>query len=204
MKNKKLIKDFDISSFKMSGGMIGGGGVDPPTTTKGDISGFDTTYARVPIGADDQVLTADSAEALGLAWKTAGGGATVTNQNTINNTSRFELGTSYSTLMTITLPNRAGGKYMAQANANYSVDDSNVRWIAFGIFQNGVLVQESRAIMDDLTDNSAVIGVVATGDLDGTDLTVRARANISAHVMINGHLGTTTPGIMTFSTIEIS
>ena len=26
MKNKKLIKDFDISSFKMSGGMIGGGG----------------------------------------------------------------------------------------------------------------------------------------------------------------------------------
>jgi len=73
MKNKKLIKDFDISSFKMSGGMIGGGGVDPPTTTKGDISGFDTTYARVPVGADGTVLTADSTTALGIGYAAAGG-----------------------------------------------------------------------------------------------------------------------------------
>ena len=50
----------------MSGG-IGGGeaGIDPPTTTKGDISGFDTSYARIPIGSNGQVLEADSTEALG-------------------------------------------------------------------------------------------------------------------------------------------
>tara|TARA_R110000787_G_scaffold286259_1_gene403887 strand:+ start:871 stop:1722 length:852 start_codon:yes stop_codon:yes gene_type:complete len=53
----------------MSGGMGGGeAGVDPPTTTKGDLSGFDTTFDRVPIGADTQILTADSTEALGLKW----------------------------------------------------------------------------------------------------------------------------------------
>ena len=71
---KKIIKDFDISSFKMSGGMIGGGGSNPPTTTKGDISGFDTTYARIPIGTNDQVLTADSTQALGLKWADSAGG----------------------------------------------------------------------------------------------------------------------------------
>jgi len=59
----------------MSGGMIGGGGTDPPTTTKGDISGFDTTYARIPIGTNDQVLTADSTQALGLKWADSAGGA---------------------------------------------------------------------------------------------------------------------------------
>ena len=71
---KKIIKDFDISSFKMSGGMIGGGGVNPPTTTKGDISGYDTTYARIPVGTNDQVLTADSTQALGLKWADSSGG----------------------------------------------------------------------------------------------------------------------------------
>ena len=55
---------------------MGGGeaGVDPPTTTKGDVSGFDTSYARIPIGTNNQVLTADSTEALGLKWATAAGG----------------------------------------------------------------------------------------------------------------------------------
>jgi hypothetical protein len=68
-KIKSLIKDFSISSFNYSGGMGGGeAGVDPPTTTKGDVSGYDTTFARIPIGSDTQVLTADSAQALGLKW----------------------------------------------------------------------------------------------------------------------------------------
>ena len=59
----------------MSGGMGGGEeGIDPPTTTKGDVSGFDTTYARIPIGADSTVLTADSTQALGLAWAASAGG----------------------------------------------------------------------------------------------------------------------------------
>ena len=59
----------------MSGGMIGGGGSNPPTTQKGDVSGFDTTYARIPVGANATVLTADSTTALGVAWAAAGGGA---------------------------------------------------------------------------------------------------------------------------------
>lgn len=54
----------------MSGGMGGGeSGVDVEMlTTKGDTHGFDTDNARVPIGANTTVLTADSTEALGLKW----------------------------------------------------------------------------------------------------------------------------------------
>lgn len=37
-------------------------------TTKGDIWGFSTVQARVPVGADGTVLTAASGQALGLHW----------------------------------------------------------------------------------------------------------------------------------------
>jgi hypothetical protein len=44
-----------------------------PVTTKGDLFGYDTAAARIPIGANDTVLTADSAQALGLKWAAPGG-----------------------------------------------------------------------------------------------------------------------------------
>lgn len=55
---------------------VGGGS---PLTTKGDVYGFSTTDARIPIGANDTVLTADSTQALGLKWAApaSGGGMTL-------------------------------------------------------------------------------------------------------------------------------
>ena len=41
-----------------------------PLTTKGDLFGFTTIDARIPIGSNGQVLTADSSNALGLQWQT--------------------------------------------------------------------------------------------------------------------------------------
>lgn len=50
-----------------------------PLTTKGDLYGYSTTGARVPVGTNGQVLTADSTAATGVAWATAasGGGLTL-------------------------------------------------------------------------------------------------------------------------------
>ena len=57
---------------------IGGGGLSSPLTTKGDVWGYSTTNARIPVGTNGQVLTADSAEALGVKWASpaSGGGMT--------------------------------------------------------------------------------------------------------------------------------
>ena len=48
-----------------------------PLTTKGDLYGFSTVDARIPIGTNNQVLTADSAQALGLKWATPSSGGKV-------------------------------------------------------------------------------------------------------------------------------
>ncbi len=53
-----------------------------PLTTKGDLLGFSTLDARIPIGTNNQVLTADSAQALGLKWATPAGGGLVWIGNT--------------------------------------------------------------------------------------------------------------------------
>ena len=48
-----------------------------PLTTKGDLYGYSTTNARIPIGTNGQVLMADSSTATGLKWAAAPGGLTL-------------------------------------------------------------------------------------------------------------------------------
>jgi hypothetical protein len=49
---------------------------NPPLTTKGDLYGFSTVPARVAVGTNGQVLTADSTATNGVAWATAASGGT--------------------------------------------------------------------------------------------------------------------------------
>ena len=49
-----------------------------PLTTKGDLFTYTTVDARIGVGANGTVLTADSAEATGLKWATPAGGGSMT------------------------------------------------------------------------------------------------------------------------------
>lgn len=69
----------DTNTVQVYNGTAWVGLAGSPLTTKGDLYGFSTLDARVPIGTNNQVLTADSAQALGLKWATpavAGSGLT--------------------------------------------------------------------------------------------------------------------------------
>jgi len=58
-----------------SAALAPGGDSGTDLTTKGDLHGYSSSNTRIPIGENDQVLTADSAQALGLKWAAASGGA---------------------------------------------------------------------------------------------------------------------------------
>jgi len=55
----------------------GGGGGSSPLTTKGDLYTYDTADARLPVGTNGQVLTANSAQATGLEWVTPSSSSTL-------------------------------------------------------------------------------------------------------------------------------
>jgi hypothetical protein len=66
------LKDTDvIQVYSGSAWVTKSGG--SPLTTKGDVYTYSTTDARLAVGANDTILTADSTTATGLKWAAAGG-----------------------------------------------------------------------------------------------------------------------------------
>jgi hypothetical protein len=72
------LKDTNATQYYSGSAWVSIGGGASPLTTKGDLYTYSTTDARLGVGTNGQVLTADSAEATGLKWATpAGGGGKV-------------------------------------------------------------------------------------------------------------------------------
>ena len=83
-----------------------------PLTTKGDVFTFSTVDARIGVGANNTVLTADSAEATGLKWATASSSLTSQSANLAADVTMTSANTYYDGA-TITL---AAGTWFIVAN----------------------------------------------------------------------------------------
>jgi hypothetical protein len=70
------LKDTNATEYYSGSAWVALGGSASPLTTKGDLYGYSTTNARVAVGTNGQVLTADSTAATGVKWATASAGAT--------------------------------------------------------------------------------------------------------------------------------
>ena len=85
-----------------------GGGGSSPLTTKGDIFGYSSANARIPVGTDGQVLTAASSQALGVKWSTGAPGSlsqAYYGYNTIGGSNTAMVtGTAYQKQITLASP----------------------------------------------------------------------------------------------------
>lgn len=128
-----------------------------PLTTKGDLYGFSTLDARIPIGTNNQVLTADSAEALGLKWATPaattpafvgcslkfGAGQSLSNATELKvafDQEYFDTNTFHDNSTNnsrITIPSGYAGKYLVMANIAITAWNNDTR---VSIFKNGSAV----------------------------------------------------------------
>jgi hypothetical protein len=178
------LKDTNATQYYSGSAWVSIGGGSSPLTTKGDLYTYSTTDARLGVGTNGQVLTADSAEATGLKWAAAAGGSTFAgvsvgntsgNQNIANTTwtainwatERYDTDGYHSTSTNtsrITIPSGKAGKYLVNAFLVWDPNTTNARYIA--IYKNGTNMNSFSWRANDayFTAQANVVLDLAVGD----------------------------------------
>lgn len=165
------------------------GGGSSPLTTKGDLYGFSTVAARVPVGADGTVLSADSTQPTGLKYIAVGGTGTVTNVSvtTANGVSGSVATATTTPAITLTL----GAITPSSVNASGTVAGSNLSGTNTGDQTITLTGDASGSGTGSFATTLATVNG-NVGSFTNASITVNAKGLITAAANGSGGSGTVT------------
>lgn len=173
-------------------------GATSPLTTKGDIWGYGTSDARIPIGTNGHVLTADSTQTLGLKWAAAGGAsfvgasAVASSNQTISNATETAINFDGTDLFDtdayhnpssnnsrMTIPAGKAGKYAVYGRINIDTTSTTGRRI-LEVYKNGVQVPYLNIEVTPLSDQTILTaGIISLAESDYIELYFYQTSGIS-------------------------
>jgi hypothetical protein len=184
------LKDTNATQYYSGSAWVSIGGAGSPLTTKGDLYTYSTTDARLGVGTNGQVLTADSTAATGLKWATAASSsgpafrATKTGSNqTITagtyvklqyNSETFDTDSKYDT-STYTFSPTTAGYYQVSCTARITTSSSNI-FIGFSL-DNGTTIYQ-QTIQPPTGTNNAVVNGSTLFYMNGTTNTLTVFATV--------------------------
>ena len=178
------LKDTNATQYYSGSAWVTIGGSASPLTTKGDLYTYSTTDARLGVGTNGQVLTADSTAATGLKWAAVAAGGKVlqvvratdsTLRSTTSTTFVDVTGISvsitpqYSTSNILLISSTFVYSLNATFNARFQLTDSSN--VAISGASEGVLESGASGAMQSL------FGYVAAGSTSAQTFKMRFRSN---------------------------
>lgn len=147
----------DASKFLKGDGTWGTASGSSPLTTKGDVYTFSTVDARLGVGTDGQVLTADSTKTTGLKWATpAGSGDMLAATYDPAGIAQQLVGTSATQTLT--------NKTLTDATNTFPTFNQNTTGTAANLSGTPALPNGTTATTQSASDNSTKLATTAYTD----------------------------------------
>jgi len=170
-----------------------------PLTTKGDLFGFDTADARIPVGTNGHILTADSTQSLGVKWAAASAasfsGCRVVNSGTYTistatdtlltfDTETFDTNSYHSTVSnTSRLVAPTTGYYFFEAQVNWDYGATAPNNPILRVKKNGSIYQVANSF--GTANRSSVMQTIGVVELNATDyIEIEVRQDSGGNVTI--------------------